>query len=116
MGITQAAAWAWGLSLIVVIMPIHVLALVLISQLAIHAHSRMIQGLHHTGRLVVVMGYTVLLIAVLHGTEVVIWAAAYRFLGALNDTKSAVLYSLSAITSYGHASLFLESHWQLMGA
>jgi hypothetical protein len=27
-----------------------------------------------------------------------------------------MLYSLSAITSYGHASLFLKEHWQLMGA
>ena len=27
-----------------------------------------------------------------------------------------MLYSLSAITSYGHANLVLEKHWQLMGA
>ena len=30
--------------------------------------------------------------------------------------KSAMLYSLSAMTSYGHANLFLEEQWQLMGA
>jgi len=27
-----------------------------------------------------------------------------------------MLYSLSAMTSYGHANLFLEEQWQLMGA
>jgi hypothetical protein len=27
-----------------------------------------------------------------------------------------MLYSLSAITSYGHAAIFLDSHWQMMGA
>ena len=27
-----------------------------------------------------------------------------------------MLYSLSAMTSYGHANLFLAQHWQLMGA
>jgi hypothetical protein len=27
-----------------------------------------------------------------------------------------MLYSLSAMTTYGHASLFLEYKWQLMGA
>jgi hypothetical protein len=27
-----------------------------------------------------------------------------------------MLYSLSAMTSYGHAELFLERQWQLMGA
>ncbi len=27
-----------------------------------------------------------------------------------------MLYSLNAMTSYGHADLFLAKHWQLMGA
>ena len=27
-----------------------------------------------------------------------------------------MLYSLSAITSYGHTNLVLAAHWQLMGA
>jgi hypothetical protein len=32
------------------------------------------------------------------------------------DEKAAMLYSLSAMTSYGHANLFLETNWQMMGA
>ena len=47
---------------------------------------------------------------------VVAHAAAYRGLGALPDFKSAMHYSLDAITSYGHANLNLEEHWQLMGS
>ena len=27
-----------------------------------------------------------------------------------------MLYSLSAMTTYGHADVFLAKHWQLMGA
>jgi hypothetical protein len=27
-----------------------------------------------------------------------------------------MLYSLSAMTTYGHANLYLRAHWQLMGA
>jgi hypothetical protein len=57
-----------------------------------------------------------LLATVLHGIEAATWAIAYRLLGALPNTRSAVLYSLSAMTSYGHANLFLEEQWQLMGA
>ena len=76
----------------------------------------MIRELHRTTGLAVVLGYTVLLVAILHGIEAIMWAAAYRLLGALPDSRSAVLYSLSAITSYGHANLYLERHWQLMGA
>jgi hypothetical protein len=60
-------------------------------------------------------GVTTLLATTLHGIEAVIWATAYWLLGALPDTKSA-MYSLSAITSYGHTNLFLEEQWQLMGA
>jgi hypothetical protein len=64
----------------------------------------------------VIIGVTALLATVLHALEAGAWAAAYRLLGALPDYKSAVLYSLSAMTSYGHADLFLERQWQLMGA
>jgi hypothetical protein len=31
------------------------------------------------------------------------------------NLKSAMLYSMSAITSYGHANLYLEPRWQMMG-
>ena len=27
-----------------------------------------------------------------------------------------MLYSISAVTSYGHANLFLKAQWQMMGA
>ncbi|MGA8677439.1 MAG: hypothetical protein WB621_19670, partial [Candidatus Acidiferrales bacterium] len=30
--------------------------------------------------------------------------------------KSAVLYSLEAMTSYGHENLFLAPHWRMLGA
>jgi hypothetical protein len=34
----------------------------------------------------------------------------------MSDGKSALLYSLNAITRYGHSDLYLTPHWQLMGA
>ena len=71
---------------------------------------------HVTGAFVVVMGVVALLATILHGIEGMVWAGAYRLLDALPDTHSAVLYSLSAITTYGHANIMLEPRWQLMGA
>jgi len=62
------------------------------------------------------MGATTLLVIILHALEAAIWAASYRLLGALPDNKSAMLYSLNAMTSCGHTSLNLEEHWHLMGA
>ena len=57
-----------------------------------------------------------LLLAVLHGTEAVIWAAAYVWLGALNLPKDAILYSLDSMSTRGASGLKLEQHWQVMGA
>jgi len=62
------------------------------------------------------MGLTVLLATLLLAFEAGLWAAAYRGLGALPDGRSAMLYSLNALTSYGHTELRLAPHWRLMGA
>jgi len=64
----------------------------------------------------ILVSTAVLLLTVLHAIEAIAWALAYLGLGASPDARSAILYSLSAITSYGHASLYLNEHWRLMGA
>ena len=107
--------WAWGLPLIMVTVLIHALGLGLIRQKTLNASSHAIRR-HPTGVFVGVIGLTTLLATTLHGIEAAIWAVAYRLLGALPDFKSAMLYSLNAMTSYGHTSLALEEHWHLMGA
>ena len=63
-----------------------------------------------------IVGCVTLSATVLHAIEAILWACAYRFLNALPDMRKAMLYSLNAITSYGHANLELEHHWELMGA
>lgn len=62
------------------------------------------------------IGGTALSATLLHGVEGSIWVAAYRLLGASADNKSAMLYSLTAMTSYGHTDLHLAPNWQMMGA
>ena len=109
------ANWAWSMPLIVVNVVIHVLGLGLINERILQI-LRAINLRHVTGAFVVVMGVVALLATILHGIEGMVWAAAYRLLDALPDTHSAVLYSLSAITTYGHANIMLEPRWQLMGA
>jgi MFS superfamily sulfate permease-like transporter len=107
--------WAWSLPLIVLNVVIHVIGLGLINESVVRVLSGAMERRRFLAA-VVVMGVTALLATVLHGIEAATWAAAYRLLGALPDTKAAMLYSLSAMTSYGHANLFLEEQWQLMGA
>lgn len=52
----------------------------------------------------------------LHAAEAAIRASVYQTLGALPDSKSAILFSLSAMTTYGHEHFDLANYWQLMGA
>jgi len=108
--------WAWGLPLIVFTVVLHAYSLSLLN-------TEVTAKLNKSGRLgrplsipSFLIGGTALSLTVLHGAEGAIWATAYRLLGASTDNKSAMLYSLNALTSYGHEELHLAPHWKLMGA
>jgi hypothetical protein len=111
-----SADWAWGVPLIIITVIVHVLGLGFVD-------TGVERGLKSLGKLrgrlptfVAVLGITVLLATLLHAAEAAIWAQAYLYLGALADVRSAMLYSLSAMTSFGHANIFLANQWQMMGA
>jgi hypothetical protein len=110
------ADWAWGLPLILGTVLIHVFGLGLIRRWTVPFATRSNERRHPTLAFVIVMGVITLSATSLHAIEAAIWAAAYRILGALPDNKSAMLFSLDAVTSYGHTTLNLEPHWHLMGA
>ncbi len=111
-----SADWAWGLPLIVLTIGIHVYGLLLIKETAERIQNRVLEGYRFLVVFAVIIGGAALSAVLLHGAEGIIWACAYRLLGALPDNSSAVLYSLNAITAYGHENLNLERHWQVMGA
>ena len=111
-----SADWAWGLPLIVLTVVLHVVGLGLINKQAVRASGNAAQRRHPNALFAMVMGTTTLLATCLHAIEAAIWTVAYRLLNALPDSKSAMLNSLEAITSYGHSNLFLEERWRLMGA
>jgi hypothetical protein len=113
-----SADWAWGLPLIVSTVILHAYSLGLLNT---EVNAR----LNKTGRLGLgrplsapsfLIGGTALSLTLLHGVEGAVWATAYRLLGASRDFKSAILYSLNALTSYGHEELHLAPHWKMMGA
>lgn len=108
--------WVWSLPLIVLTVVIHVLGLGLIQQKAASTFDHTVQQRHHVRSFVMILGGTTLLATVLHGIEAGLWSVAYLVLHAIPDAKSAMLYSLNAITSYGHTNLDLEDRWHLMGA
>jgi hypothetical protein len=107
--------WVWGLPLILLTVVIHAYGLALLDKkvsLRLNG-ARGVRSLSAAS--IMVMGGTALWTTLLHAFEGGLWAMAYRFLGALQDNKTAVLYSLGALTTYGHASISLEPRWELMG-
>jgi hypothetical protein len=108
--------WAWGLPLIVLTVLVHALALVEIRDRVVIQLPLVLRARRSSVVLAVLIVVTVLLLTVLHAVEASAWAGAYVALGARPDVASAMLYSLSAMTSYGRADVFLAKHWQLMGA
>jgi len=113
---TWVGDWAWSLPLIVLTVVVHVCGLAAIGEQVVRALGETVERHRFILKFAVVMAVTSLLATLLHGIEAAIWAAAYWFLAALPDARTAMLYSLSAMTSYGHAALFLKDRWQLMGA
>jgi len=112
-----SADWAWGLPLIVLTVLIHVTGLGLITPRLLRGNvARKLERHHPRFAFVLVVGAITLLATSLHGIEAGIWASAYTSIGALPDFRAAMLYSLNAMTSYGHTSLELPDHWHLLGA
>lgn len=108
--------WIWSFPLIVVTMTIQVLGLGYIAK-KIVLDSTIPSGREEFMLVFCrVVGTTTLFATLLLTVHAIAWALLYLVLGALPDAPSAILYSLSALTSYGHAELFLEKRWQLMGA
>jgi hypothetical protein len=111
-----SANWAWGLPLIVFTVILHAYCLGLLNAKVtarLSTRERLLIPLPVSSFLI---GGTALSLTVLHGAEGIVWATAYRLLGASMDNKSAMLYSLNALTSYGHEELHLAPHWKMMGA
>jgi hypothetical protein len=108
--------WAWGLPLIVLTVLIHAFGLVVIRDRVVLELPLLLRARRSELVLALLMVVTVLMLTVLHAVEASAWAGAYVILDARADFASAMLYSLSAMTSYGHADVFLAKPWQLMGA
>jgi hypothetical protein len=112
--------WLWGLLLIVLTMAIHATAVVMLAFVGMRIRARLeTRGLkvwNLIASVIGVVGVTGLLLAVLHGIECVIWAAAYLWLGALDSPMNALFFSLDSMSTRGASGLTLQRSWQIMGS
>lgn len=105
--------WLLGLPLLVATVVIHVTAFMIMTKI-------LIPEIKPSARKMVSFNVSVAILAlfaaILHGFEAFAWALLYVHVGALPNLSEAVLYSLGAITSYGHVPEFLSPDWRLVGA
>jgi hypothetical protein len=107
------ADWLYGLPLLVGTVIFHVCAFVLVVRFIASLFKSHTLGVAFREATIAVAA---LAAAVLHSIEALAWALLYLALGALHRLEDAMLYSINAITAFGHTSLALETHWQLLGA
>jgi hypothetical protein len=113
---TWGVDWAWSMPLIVISVVIHVLGLGLVTEQVDNLLGRLKDRRRFTSIFAIVMSVTVTSAIILHAVEAAGWAVAYQVLGALPNNKLAMLYSLSAMTSYGNSGTSLPDAWRMMGA
>jgi hypothetical protein len=112
-----SADWLWSVPLIAITVTFHVWVLEFVYRTVVRTYQEYKNERRLTSVLAggLVVTFTTLATLV-HGIEGAFWATAYVVLGALPDARSAMLYSLNAVTSYGHTDIDLAGHWRLMGA
>ena len=114
--------WTWGLSLIALTIAIHATGVVMMAFVGFGIRVRSWRlgssgGIGHVIPIVIgFVGAVGLLLAVLHGIEAAIWAAAYVWLGALDSPQDADPLSVDSMTTRGASGLMLPQHWRMMGA
>lgn len=117
----MSISWAWGLSLIALTIAIHTTGVVVMALVGLVIRVRWLEtpalGLGHV--ILMVIGAMVAVgtpLAVLHGIEALVWAAAYVWLGALDSPQDAILYSFDSMSTLGASGLTLPPIWRMMGA
>jgi len=112
-------SWRWGLSLIVLTMTIHAAAVLIMAfagtRIRVQLERRSLHQWNLIAILICTTGLIGLLLAMLHGIECGIWAAAYLWLGAVESPTDALIYSIDSMATLGASGLTLQRPWQVVG-
>lgn len=112
--VTWSNDWGWGVPVLVATLMVHAVGVHqiftrVVLPLAPRVHKRHLPA-------AAVLGGAVLLLTALLAFAATVWGLLFVHLGALPNRGSAMLYSLNALTSYGHTSIELAPRWQMLGA
>ena len=115
------ASWSLGLSLIVLTIAVHTSGVVLMafgleSRIRVRVEKRTRGRLRTIPLVIGHIGAVALVLAALHGLEGVLWASAYRWLGAFDSFTDASIYSLGTMTTFESPGLTLPSRLRMVSA
>jgi hypothetical protein len=117
-GAVVRASWILGLSFIVLTVAFHTTGVVMMAfagrRIRVTVEKQKLHPFRTIPILIGVIGAVAVILAVLHGLEAMLWAAAYAWLGAFGSYIDALLYSLGTMTSASTAEV--ASQWHMMSA
>jgi hypothetical protein len=108
--------WAWGIPLIVITVIGHSLALFAARHRIVVALASCYSDKSFSLAFALIIGAVVLYVTGLLAVEATLWAGVYVLIGAVSDVPQGMLYSLEAMTTFGHADVYLTPRWQFLGA
>jgi hypothetical protein len=107
--------WLWSVPLVVVTVLIHSFALRMVNH-GVHFLLKANGGKAFRQMVsIIAVGGPALCATIAHGLEAWLWSLAYFFSGGISDQKTAMEFSLGAMTTFGASPLRLGPRWQLMG-
>jgi hypothetical protein len=114
-------SWALGLSLIVLTTAIQTTGVVMMAfglekQIRVGADKHVHDARRAIPIVIAHIGAVALILAALHGLGSVLWASAYRWLGAFGSFTDASVYSLGTMTTFEVPGLVLPSRLRMLGA
>jgi hypothetical protein len=107
--------WGFGIPMIVASIAFHVTGLVAIEYVLQTLDRRRTKPRSILLFLVMIL-VTAITALMMHIAEATAWALLYLHIGAIPDFQLSMLYSLNALTSYGHTHIKLDDDWRLLGA
>ncbi|MGB9225022.1 hypothetical protein [Mycobacterium sp.] len=113
-----AASWTLGLLFIVLTVAFHTTAVVMMAFVGTRIRVRVEKQNPHQARVIVILirviAAVAVILAILHGLESMLWAAAYLWLGAFSSYVDALLYALGTMTS--SSTVEVGSRWHMVSA
>ncbi|MEM1248752.1 MAG: potassium channel family protein [Acidobacteriota bacterium] len=103
----------WGMALTLVSVAVHIVGLLHLGQLlSLLIPTRLVS--ENPLQRTLFLSLAVLLMILLHLLGAALWAAAYCWIGELDDFPTALYFSVVTATSLGYGDITLSPPWQLL--